>query len=111
MLQGDVADEPLLVDYDVFIRKGPLATGFRNLTDVTWDRNSSNASRKFSFNLTAAAASIKELQYYSQIQQTPTAKLSLAVTPDPENECDIAIPTENPPLKRCRMSQKTSCRC
>ena len=61
MLQGDVADEPLLVDYDVFIRKDPLATRFRNLIDVSWDRVSSNASRKFSFNLTAAAASIKEL--------------------------------------------------
>ena len=108
MLHGNIADEPLLVDYDVFIRKDPFATRFRNLTDVTWDRNSSNASRKFSFNLTAAAASIKELQYYSQIQQTPTAKLSPAVTPDPENECDMAIPTETPSLKRCRMSQKTA---
>ena len=108
MLHGDVADEPLLVDYDVFLRKDPLATRFRNLMDVSWDRNSSNASRKFSFNLTAAAASIKELQYYSQIQQTPTAKLSLAVTPDHENECDMAIPIENPSLKRCRVSQKTS---
>ena len=111
MLHGNTADEPLLVDYDVFIRKDPLATGFGNLTDVTWDRNSSNASRKFSFNLTAAAASIEELQYCSQIQLTPTAKLFLAVTPDPENECDMAIPTETPSLKRCRMSQKTSCRC
>ena len=64
------------MDYDVVIRKDPSATGFRNLTDVTWDRNSSNASRKFSFNLTAAATSIKELQYYSQIQRTTTAKLS-----------------------------------
>ena len=108
MLHGNLDDEPLLVDYDVFIRKDPLATGFRNLTDVTWDRNSSNASRKFSFNLSAAAASLKELQYYSQIQQTPTAKLSLAVTPDPENECDMAIPTETPSLMRCRVSQKIS---
>ena len=105
MLHGDVAEEPLLVNYDVFIRKDPLATRFRNLMDVSWDRVSSNASRKFSFNLTAAAASIKELQYYSQ---TPTAKLSLAVTPDHENECDMAIPIENPSLKRCRVSQKTS---
>ena len=61
MLHGDIADEPLLVDYDVFIRKDPSATGFRNLTDVTWDKNSRNASRKF--NLTAAATSTTELQY------------------------------------------------
>ena len=108
MSHWDVVDGPLLADYHVFIRKDPLATGFRNLMDVSWDRNSSNASRKFSFNSTAAAASIKELQYYSQIQQTPTARLSLAVTPDHENECDMAIPTETPSLKRSRMSQKIS---
>lgn len=108
MSHEDVVDETLLGDYDVFIRRDPLATRFRSLLDVGWDRNSSKASRKFSFNLTAAAASIRELQFYDQIQQTPAVKLPLAVTPDHENESETSLPTETPSLKRSRTSQKIS---
>ena len=105
---GDIIDDLLLVEYDEFIRKDPLASGFRNLMDVSWDRNLTNSSRKFTFNLTSSPASIRELQFHSLIQQTPTVKLPLAVTPEHENECEIAVPTETPSLKRCRISQKTS---
>jgi hypothetical protein len=34
MSHEDVVDETLLGDYDVFIRRDPLATRFRSLLDV-----------------------------------------------------------------------------
>ena len=74
MSHGDVVYEPLLADYDVFIRKDPLATGFRNLMDVSWSRNLTNSTRKFTFNLTSSPAGIRELQFDSLIQQIPTVK-------------------------------------
>lgn len=83
MSHGDVVDEPLLVDYDVFIRQDQLATD----SEILWVFIETETPAK------RAAASIKKLQYYSQIQKTLTAKLSPAVTPDLENECDMAIPT------------------
>ena len=67
MSHGDIVDDLLLVEYDEFIRKDPLASGFRNLLDVSWDRNLTNSSRKFTFNLTASPASIRELQFDSLI--------------------------------------------
>ena len=85
MSHGDITDDLLLVEYDEFIRKDPLTSGFRNLLDVSWDRNLTNSSRKFTFNLTASPASIRELQFDSLIQKTPTVKLPRAVTPEHEN--------------------------
>ena len=108
MSHGDITDDLLLVEYDEVIRKDQLTSGFRNLLDVSWDRNLTNSSRKFTFNLTASPASIRELQLDSLIQKTPTVKLPRAMTPEHENECENALPTETPSLKRCRISQKIS---
>ena len=85
MSHGDITDDLLLVEYDEVIRKDQLTSGFRNLLDVSWDRNLTKSSRKFTFNLAASPASIRELQLDSLIQKTPTVKLPRAVTPEHEN--------------------------
>ena len=100
MSYGDIIDDLLLVEYDEFIRKDPLASGFRNLLGVSWDGNLNNSSRKFIFNLTASSAGTRELQFHSLIQQTPTVKLPRAVTPEHESEREIEAPMETPSLKR-----------
>ena len=69
---GDIIDDLFLVEYDEYIRKDPLASGFRNLMDVSWSRNLTNSTRKFTFNLTSSPAGIRELQFDSLIQQIPT---------------------------------------
>jgi hypothetical protein len=69
---GDIIDDLFLVEYDKYIRKDPLASGFRNLMDVSWSRNLTNSTRKFTFNLTSSPAGIRELQFDSLIQQIPT---------------------------------------
>lgn len=71
---GDIIDDLFLVEYDEYIRKDPLASGFRNLMDVSMSRNLTNSTRKFTFNLTSSPAGIRELQFDSLIQQIPTVK-------------------------------------
>ena len=78
---GDIIDEVCLIDWDLFIRKDLSVQGFRDLVDLTWDRNCRHANRKFTFVLTAAAAYLKELQPIDRIQSTSPSKLPRAVTP------------------------------
>ena len=105
---GDIIDEVCLIDWDLFIRKDLSVQGFRDLVDLTWDRNCRHANRKFTFVLTAAAACLKELQPIDRIQSTPAAKLPSAVTPEHEIEVDIILPAETPTFKRSRVSQKST---
>lgn len=46
------------MEYDEYIRKDPLASGFRNLMDVSWSRNLTNLTRKFTFNLASSPAGL-----------------------------------------------------
>ena len=100
---GDIIDEICLIDWDLFIRRDLSVQGFRDLVDLTWDRNCRHANRKFTFVLTAAAACLKNLQPIDRIQSTPPA-IPSAVTPEHEIEVDIILPTETPTLKRSRVS-------
>lgn len=49
MSVGDIFDESLLADYDVFVRKSPIAAGFRNMVDLSWGNFPKPAERTFSF--------------------------------------------------------------
>ena len=107
---GDIFDEVSLEAYDVFVRRSPCATGFRNLVDVGWDRNCRHSNRNLSFTLTAAAACLQQLNPLELVQHTPAAKILSAVTPDLRIEEDIILPAElpadGPRLKRSRTSKK-----
>ena len=85
---GDALSDELLVDYSIFLRNSPLTEGLRNLIDLTWDRNSSHAGKKFTFNLTASPDSIKKL--------LPTPSI---------DEAAIGIELQSPSLKRPRISK------
>ena len=85
---GDALSDELLVDYSIFLRNSPLTEGLRNLIDLTWDRNSSHAGKKFTFNLTASPESIKKL--------LPTPSI---------DEAAVGIELQSPPLKRSRISK------
>ena len=103
---GDIIDEASLEVYDVFIRRDLSATGFRNLVDVSWDRNCRHSNRNFAFTLTAAAACLQQLNPLELVQQTPATKNPCAVTPDLGIEEDIILPADGPRLKRSRTSKK-----
>ena len=60
---GDALSDELLIEYSIFLRNSPLARGFRNLIDLTWDRNSSHAGKKFTFDITASPESIRKLMF------------------------------------------------
>jgi hypothetical protein len=85
---GDALSDELLVDYSIFLRNSPLTEGLRNLIDLTWDRNSSHAGKKFTFNLTASPDSIKKL--------LPTPSI---------DEAAVGIELQSPSLKRPRISK------
>ena len=85
---GDALSDELLVDYSIFLRNSPLTEGLRNLIDLTWDRNSSHACKKFTFNLTASPESIKKL--------LPTPSI---------DEAAVGIDLQSPSLKRPRISK------
>ena len=103
---GDIFDEISLNLYDVFIRRDPSATGFRNLVDIGWDRNCRDSNRNFVFVLTADAACLQQLGPLELVQHTPATKASSAVTPDLGNENDIMLPANGPSRKRSRISSK-----
>ena len=70
MSHGDIVDDLLLVEYDEFIRKDPLASGFRNLLDVSWDRNLTNSinqsmtSGHFEHEVNDSRAVVADFYYY-----------------------------------------------
>ena len=80
---GEALSDELLIEYSIFLRNSPLAREFRNLIDLTWDRNSSHAGKKFTFDVTASPESIRRLMSISLLTslcgnidevQTPSLK-------------------------------------
>jgi hypothetical protein len=100
MAFGGIEDESLLKDYEYLFRKGPAASGFRQLLRSDYDRNSSHGSKKFTFFLGASEDSIRQLlsQFTLSTSANSPQANSLADSP-------FAIPTVTPSLKRSRMSK------
>ena len=91
---SDIFDESLLADYEAFLRKSPIAAGFRNLVDLTWDNFPKLAERKFSFYLNAPKTDIRFL--FAEINFE---------APCVEENSILRTPTSS---KRPRMSKKDS---
>ena len=62
---GEALSDEFLIEYSIFLRNSPLAREFRNLIDLTWDRDSSHAGKKFTFDITASPESIRRLMSIS----------------------------------------------
>ena len=86
---GGVLSDELLIEYSIFLKNSPLARGLRNLIDLTWDRHSSHAGKKITFNITASPESIRRLM-----------PISLLTT-----SCAHIDEVQTPSLKRPRISK------
>jgi hypothetical protein len=100
MAFGGIEDESLLKEYEYLFRKGPAASGFRQLLRSDYDRNSSHGSKKLTFFLGASEDSVRQL--LSKFTLSTSANCSLA---SPAAESPFPIPTGTPSLKRSRMSK------
>ena len=103
MTFGHIVDEDILVEYATFIRKDTAAAGFRQLVDMTWDRNSSHASKRITFYITVASVRMQGMIFNNQLVHSSTAISS--VTPPITSGTDPAA-VVTPALKRSRVSPK-----
>jgi hypothetical protein len=100
---GDIVDEDLLALYDKNLREDVAAKGFTSLVQLTWNRNSYEGNRKFTFDLTASAADILELSSAFTIKHR-TAN-SPPATENP-SVAERVVPLVTPSLKRPRIQKK-----
>jgi hypothetical protein len=100
MAFGGIEDESLLSEYEVLMRKGSSAAGFRQLVRSGYDRNSSHGSKKFTFYLGASVDSIRQLLSTFTLSTSGDSPQATSVADKP-----LSIPTVTPSLKRSRMSK------
>ena len=103
MTFGHIVDEDVLIEYSTFIRKDTAAAGFRQLFNMTWDRNSSYAIKRITFDITVASVRMQEMIFNNQLVHSSTAISS--VTPPIISGTDPPT-VVTPALKRSRVSQK-----
>jgi hypothetical protein len=100
---ADIVDEDLLALYDKYLREDVAAKGFSSLVQLTWNRNSYEGNRKFTFHLTASAADILESLSVFTIKHR-TANFPPA-TENP-SIAERVVPLVTPSLKRPRIQKK-----
>ena len=92
---GEIVDEDLLSEYEVYLLKDIAAQRFRNLVDLTWDHNSRKGNRSFTYIINCTESEMQDLlsEY--------TIKL-----PDNLSTPNLPAPVDNPVVETPTLKQR-----
>ena len=104
---GDIFDESLLADYEVFLRKSPVAAGLRNMIDLTWGNFPKLVERRFSPYLNASKTDIKFLSAEINFESPTDGENPILGTPTPSNRSRMSKKESHSPATVAKYSKAT----